>query len=166
MGPASLTALVAIYGPQLNERRKQRFETKKLRATKLESLIGLLHNHTYWLEMKRDAWVFAQNIEFGASPLPDVEALIYIYFPQLNSQLITLKAKASGHELWIVTAKKKRFGNEADFTAGFMESYSPYTDAVNSMMVEIAMLAKQEFGTEPTVTADYFGKATKLLFKI
>lgn len=51
VGPATLTAAVALLGPYLLEGRKQEAERKKKRAEKVEELIGALYEHDHWLKI-------------------------------------------------------------------------------------------------------------------
>lgn len=63
-------------------------EWKTLRRTKLEELFHLVYDTRFWVEACADVKVFGHNKPQSADPLPKLEILSRLYFPELLSEVL------------------------------------------------------------------------------
>lgn len=59
-------------------------ELKTLRRIKLEELLQSAHELQAWQDLEKDRIIFKSTKEPGPSPLPKVERISGLYFPELN----------------------------------------------------------------------------------
>jgi len=62
-------------------------ELKTLRRTKLEELIYAVHEVEAWMEADRDRRMFGRTREPGECPIPKLEVLAGLYFPELSQEV-------------------------------------------------------------------------------
>ncbi len=145
LGPAALTACVALFAPFLLEKRKQEAERKRKRADKLEEFIDVLYQHEHWLDEKKSVRVFGEKTVLGVTPLSKIQAIASIYFSQFKAGVENVAKHAQGYELWMLEAGKKRLSGEADYTAGFSGAYAPYHSSLSELLKSIREHAQKEF---------------------
>jgi hypothetical protein len=147
IGPATLTAIVALLGPLLLEGRKRRAETRKTRIEKLEGLIQAAFEFDHWLSEGRNKTVFGAEREIGASPISKIQGTVQIYFPVLRDSVNDLYDKACSYQMWILDAGKKRLdGDIKNLNEGFRDVFAPYRDSLNQFLSEAAALGRKELG--------------------
>ena len=66
-------------------------EIDKLRRERLESLVKALYAHGQWLEARRTAMVFRNEMHDVASPLDEVRMFQALYFPQLAGEVVAVQ---------------------------------------------------------------------------
>ena len=146
VGPAFLTACVALGAPLLLEGRKQDAEKRKKRGEKLEELIAALYELSHWLDKNKSINVFGKDLDLELTPLSKIEAITSIYFPQYKPTVAILSLRAEEYNLWTVQAGQKRLNKEANFTENFKEVYTPYATALTKLKDELTSFGQKEFG--------------------
>ena len=145
LGPAVLTAAVALLSPRLTEGRKQKAEKEKRRAEKFEELVGALFEHKHWLDQYMSTKIFGDKIELGVSPMAKVVTISNIYFPNFKEQIAELDIVSSKFEISILEAGKKRLSNEENYTSGSLEAAPAYFEKHSALMKELTAYAQKEF---------------------
>ena len=64
-------------------------ELKTLRRLKLEELLQTIHELQEWQDVERSARIYDSGKEAGASPLPKIELLAGLYFPELRMAILS-----------------------------------------------------------------------------
>ena len=132
--PASLTALVALLGPQLLEGRKSRAESVRRRHEKLEEVIGAIHDHEHWLDVKRTTVIWQHDLKGDSPPISKVRMIIELYFPQFKNELQAYKSGSMGYEGWMYSAAQQTLKEPTKMPDGHREVYGPFIEAQANLL--------------------------------
>lgn len=86
-------------------------ERRTLRRLKLEELLQAVHELELWQDEERAKCMFGSTKDPGPSPLPKVERLAGLYFPELENEVFDL---CQSHRQMVITLMKSQ---HALFTA-------------------------------------------------
>jgi len=135
----------------LSEYLKQRKETKKKRAEKLEELISVIYEHHHWVQHLYQIKVQGETGEIPPTPFSKIEAITYIYFPQFDTLVNDLALAAITYQELLL--RKAPILQQLDLSKEahmpihtvFIAARANYLHCGNILIDALKAFAKREF---------------------
>ena len=141
-----LTLAGGFIGPFFLQRQKDTAEHKKRRADKFEELVASVYEFDHWVDMYRRRVAFGEDIPHAVSPFAKVQSISSVYFPQFDDAVKELSVAASGYQVWLTGAGKKRLaGDVQHMNDGFNEAYKPFLGKRDGLINALKKFAQGDF---------------------
>lgn len=130
LGPATLAAGVAIVAPIVQEHRREAAELKRKKGEKLEELLTAIFECDRWEQARRNENLFGVAGVEVINPLPRVDMLTKVYFPQFSDLASTLGIALRDFDLWTIQLAQRRLRGEAIDIEAYRDKYDPISRAI------------------------------------
>jgi hypothetical protein len=146
VGPACLTAFVALLVPFVSEARKQKIEKKKRKIEKLEELIEEIYENHHWHNLFFQKFALRKDVEPGQPPIFRAKAIILLHFPQLKKEIDDFVVKSKNYELWALDLAEKNLRKEHVDVASSKPLYKSLLDAEEKLLLAAVRLGQKDLG--------------------
>lgn len=92
-------------------------EQRTLRRMKLEDLLQAIHEAQAWQDLNKDLLIFDSGKDVGQSPLPKVERIAGLYFPELRENIFNFCQLHRKMTIEVLEARQKILGSTNNFQA-------------------------------------------------
>jgi hypothetical protein len=126
---------------------QERREAKKRRADKFEELVAAVYEFDHWTDQtRRRVLLDDKDISQTVSPFAKLHSIAGVYFPQFGRLIGELDAYSSQYVSSIyMAAGTKVSKGPAGTMQGFNETYIPYMQKRDALLVALGEFAREEF---------------------